>query len=137
MDGPTTDWKTAALAMMPDLAEEVARADTPYLLWIDLYEAFRAAYEPPVDHALIGRVYRYAKWCLDQPRGDRFEDDINTCACLCFYQNIPLLPRARDELGRWLTPEDFSTLRMVLRFHSDDAAFERIAAQFRPESPGG
>ena len=38
-----------------------------------------------------------------------------------------------DELGKWLAPEDFSALKEVLRFHCDDEAFERIAAQFPPE----
>jgi hypothetical protein len=134
MDWSSTDWKSAALAIVPELAGEIAKAETPYLLWIDLYQAFREAYDPPGNDALIGQIYRYAKWCLDQPRAERYEDDIRTCVCLCFYQNVPLLRPARDELGKWLATEDFSALKFVLRFHcDDDDAFERIAAQFRPE----
>jgi hypothetical protein len=131
MDWSPTDWKTAALAIVPDLAGEIEKAETPYLLWIDLHQAFRGAYNPPRNDALIGQIYQYAKWCFDQPQGDRYQDDIKTCVCLCFYQNIPLLPPARDELGKWLAPEDFSALEFVLRFHGDDA-FEPIAAQYRP-----
>ena len=132
MDWATTDWKDAGLAMVPEMAGEFERAETPYLLWIDLYHAFRQAYVPPADDALVGRIYAYAKWCLDQPRGERYEDDIRTCVCLCFYQNVPLVPAARDELGKRLAPEDFATLKSVLRFHCDDDAFGRISAQFGP-----
>jgi hypothetical protein len=133
MDCSSTDWKTVALAVVPDLTGEIVKAETPYLLWIEFYHAFREAYNTPRNDALIGQIYQYAKWCLDQPQGERYEDDVKTCVCLCFYQNIPLLPPARDELGKWLTPEDFSTLRFVLRFHCDGDTFERIAAQFPPE----
>jgi len=135
MDWSSTDWKSAALAIIPDLEREIGEAETPYLLWFDLYHAFREAYNPPGNEALIGRIYRYAKWCLDQPRGGRYEDDIKTCVCLCFYQNVPLLPQARDELGQWLAPEDFFALKEVLRFHCDNDTFERIEAQFRADDP--
>src|SRR3954470_18328235 len=115
MDCSSPDWKAAALAIAPDLAGLIGQAELPQHLWIELYGVFRGAYDPPGNDALIGQIYRYAKWCLDQPRGERYQDDIATCVCLCFYQNLPLLPPARDELGRWLTPEDFSTLEEVLR----------------------
>ena len=133
MSWSSTDWKSAALTIVPDMAGKIEEAETPYLLWFDLYHAFREAYSHPVNDGLIGQIYQYAKWCLDQPPGGRYEDDIKTCVSLCFYQNIPLLPRARDELGKWLAPEDFSTLKEVLRFHCDNDTFERIAAQFHPE----
>ncbi len=59
------------------------------------------------------------------------ENDLTTCACLCFYQNIPLLEAARNDLARWLAAEDFASLVEVLRFHSSSEVFEELARPFR------
>ncbi len=37
MHSALPDWKTTALAMIPDLAPEVEEAETPYRLWFALY----------------------------------------------------------------------------------------------------
>lgn len=128
------DWKTTALSTIPDLAPEIEEAETPYLLWFALHQAFREAYGQPRNDALIGPIYRYAKWCLAQPRQEAMEADLTTCVCLCFYQNIPLLEAARNDLARWLAPEDFATLVEVLRFHSSPEVFEELARPFRTDS---
>src|SRR4051794_35912458 len=47
MSWTTTDWRTTALTMLPDLAKEIEEAETPYLLWFELYGTFRGAYAPP------------------------------------------------------------------------------------------
>ncbi|WP_435009120.1 hypothetical protein P12x_000370 [Tundrisphaera lichenicola] len=130
MDWSSSDWKGAALAIVPDLAGEIEKAESPYFLWIELYRVFREAYNSTRDDALIGQIYGFAKWCLEQPRGERYEEDVKTCVCLCFYQNLPLLPAARDELGKWLQPEDFATLKLVFQFHCDDKVFGLIESQF-------
>src|SRR4051812_26106234 len=101
------DWKTTALSMIPDLTREIEEAETPSLLWFELYHAFRQAYAQPRNDPLIGQIHRYAKWCLSRPRTEALEDDLVTCVCLCFYQNIPLLEPARDDLARWLSAPDF------------------------------
>jgi hypothetical protein len=134
MDPAPLDWKTNALLLIPDLAPEIEEAQTPYLLWLSLYEAFREAYGQHQNDALIGQIYAYAKWCLAQPRHAVMEEDLTTCVCLCFYQNIPLLEAARKDLARWLTAGDFATLAEVLRFHSSPEVFEELARPFRTES---
>jgi hypothetical protein len=128
------DWKATALAMVPDLAPEIEDAETPYLLWFGLHQAFREAYGEPRNDALIGKIYGYASWCLSQPRADAMEEDLTTCVCLCFYQNIPLLEVARQDLARWLAPEDFARLVEVLRFHSGPEVFEELARPYRTGS---
>jgi hypothetical protein len=134
MDPAPLDWKTTAHSLIPDLAPEIEEAETPYLLWFSLYQAFREAQGPPRNDALIGQIYGYAKWCLAQPRHALMEEDLTTCVCLCFYQNIPLLEAARNDLPRWLTPADFAPLAEVFRFHSSPEVFEELARPFRTES---
>jgi hypothetical protein len=125
------DWKATALSMIPGLAPEIEEAETPHLLWLALYQAFREAYGPPPNDALIGPIYGYAKWCFTQPRLGAWKDDLTTCVCLCFYQNIPLLEAARNDLARWLTAEEFESLAEVLRFHCSPEVFEELARPFR------
>lgn len=140
MHAATADWKSTARGMLPGLAAEVEEAETPYVLWLALYQAFRRAYEGPrPDEAVVGPIYGYAAWCLGQPRAEAMEDDLTTCVCLCFYQNLPLLESARKDLARWLSPSEFARLVEVLRFHSDPEVFEELARPFRanPADGGG
>jgi hypothetical protein len=44
--------------MMPELAATIAAVETPYSLWFALWDAFRAAYDEPLDHSLIARIDR-------------------------------------------------------------------------------
>jgi len=53
-------WRDKARDVFPELASLVDAADTPYLLWIELREAFEAAYDKAhPDESLIQRVYQW------------------------------------------------------------------------------
>jgi hypothetical protein len=133
MNPAAPEWKSTALLMVPQLPLEIEEAETPYLLWFALYQAFRDAYQEPRNDELIGQIHAYAKWCLTQPRPAELEDNLTTCVCLCFYQNIPLLEPARNDLPRWMTPSEFAPLIEVFRFHSTPEVFEQLARPFREE----
>ena len=100
-------WRKKADEMFPELADRFAAADTPYLLWFELLYAFERAYDQtPQDESLIRRIYRYSKWCCEQPRGKNAEDDLLTCVAVCFYEHIPHHANARQDMPRWWRSED-------------------------------
>jgi hypothetical protein len=51
-------WHTEALRRFPGLTETLREADTPYMVWIDLWMAFADAYDHE-DQALIAGIYLY------------------------------------------------------------------------------
>jgi len=93
--------------MFSELASRLGAVDSPYDLWVELWLAFKDAYDAtPPDESLIKRVYRYSDWCCVQERGKTAADDLFTCVCVSFYEQIPLHPKARHDMPRWWRVED-------------------------------
>ncbi|EEF59124.1 hypothetical protein Cflav_PD1616 [Pedosphaera parvula Ellin514] len=113
--------------MFPELACQFEWADTPYLLWFELREAFEKAYEQtPRDESLIKRIYQYSDWCADQPRGETAEDDLLTCVAVCFYEHIPLHSAAREDMPRWWRAEDLAGEPSVFQYHLSEEQFREL-----------
>lgn len=116
-------WRETAAKMFPELTTQTSEAETPYQLWFDICSAFRKAYRPPRDESLIERVYEYAKWCEEAPRGETAEDDLFTCVVICFYEHVPDDKLTRADMPRWFTLKEVRANRAVFGYHIGDAGF--------------
>lgn len=120
-------WKTEAFSRFPELREQFAKCDTPYLLWFELRDAFHAAYDAsPRDESMIKRVYQYADWCCRQPRGKTADDDLATCVTASFYEHIPESPAALADMPRWFTLEDVWKMKDVFSYMVGNDGFQNI-----------
>jgi S-adenosylmethionine-dependent methyltransferase len=130
-------WRDMALQMFPELQDRIEDAENPYALWNDLIMPFEDAYErEPPDTSLIARVYKYARWCEDQPRAATAEDDLLTCIAVCFFEHIPKTPGARKDMPNWFSWEEFAANRRAFHYLVNDEEFaelEEIFAQHYPE----
>jgi hypothetical protein len=127
-------WRQKADEMFPELLSHFEDADTPYLLWFELREAFERAYDKtPCDESLIRRIYQYSDWCADQPRGRTAEDDLLTCVAVCFYEHIPLHPDAREDMPRWWRADDLRE-PSVFQYHLSDEEFRELRSFLSRES---
>jgi hypothetical protein len=92
-------------------------------LWVELKLEFTEAHIDPIDEELIGQIYDYASWCLTAREGDTA-----TAAVVAFYEYLPVEPRVREQMAKWLSAEEFSGLTEVFRYFLSDeehAAFIR------------
>ena len=127
-------WREKAEEMFPELVARFEEADTPYLLWFELREAFERAYEQsPRDGSLIHRIYQYSDWCADQPRGETAQDDLLTCVAVCFYEHIPAHPTAREDMPRWWRAEDLRE-PSIFQHHLSDEQFRELRSFLARES---
>jgi hypothetical protein len=125
-------WRETARQMFPELLEEIAEAENPWLFWFDLRDAFRRAYDAsPRDESLIRRIYAYSDWCFDAPRGKAAADDLATCAALCFWEHIPMHPAARDDMPRWFTLEEIVYSKGIFSYLIGDERFRELEEHFR------
>lgn len=125
------DWRHTALQLLPELAEEIREAETPYLLWIDLRLVFEAAYRSlPLEDSLIQRIYQFGRWCFSQPRGKSAEDDLLTCVFVCFFEHIPDCKAALDDVTRWLSSDDFAVLEGVFKETMTKKSFLSLSTHF-------
>ena len=103
--------------MFPELISRFEQADTPYLRWFELHDAFERSYEhAPRDESLIRRIYQYSDWCVIN-LGDRLPRMI----CLrvsrfAFMNTFPFIPlrakicRVGGTLGTWMANQAFSII---------------------------
>ena len=123
-------WRQKAEQMFPELQSSLEIADTPYLLWYELQRIFEQAYDQE-NASIIGRIYEYAKWCGQQPRGKTAEDDLLTCVTVSFYEHIPQHPKALEDMPRWFTQQEVETMKEVFSYYVGPDGFDRILAQFK------
>ena len=123
-------WKTEATKRFPDLVEWFADADTPYLLWFELFDAFQQAYKNPRNQDLIRRIYAFAAWCESQPPGSTAADDLRTCVTVCFTEHIPTIPEALDDMPRWFTREEVERMKEVFIYQVGESGYTEIVARF-------
>jgi hypothetical protein len=124
-------WKSEGRERFPELQERFEGWETPYLMWFDLSEAFAGAYRAePRDEGMIRRVYEFANWCTQQPRGRKADDDLLTCVALCFYEHIPESPEALKDMPRWLKRQDVLEMREIFSYHGGDEGFARVLEAF-------
>ena len=112
------DWRAKAREVFPEMGQAIDEAENPYALWIDLCLDFEKAYQEPRDEGLIRRIYSYAEWCEQQDRGETAEDDLLTCVAVCFYEHIPTIAGAREDMPRWFTLKDVEMSKGVFGYFS-------------------
>lgn len=62
------EWRQKSIAMFPELVPRLEGVESPSDLWVELWLAFADAYDhTPRDESLIRRIYRYSRWCCEQP----------------------------------------------------------------------
>ncbi len=126
---PSIEWHTEALRRFPQLTDSIERADNPYTVWIDLNAAFATAYAED-NESLIRAIYDYAGWCCRQPSGTTAEDDLGTCVACCFFEHIPIVPKAVQDMPRWWKREDVVSMKDIFSYHAGPQGYQQILARF-------
>jgi hypothetical protein len=130
------DWGREAFTRFPDLIEDLDFVSSPYDVWFVLTEAFKKAYKAPRNEDLISRIYAYAAWCCEQPRGETAENDLGSCVCVCFYEHIPQSPEALEDMPRWFSRADVLAMRELFSYHVGDKGFQRILQAYQRPGRG-
>lgn len=126
-------WRRIAIEKLPELQKEISTADGAYGVWIELrFELERIYAREIVDDSLIARIYQYANWCLCQPH----DDNLRTAVVVCFYEHLPMSPKVRQDVGRWLSEEDFRALRPAFCYHLSESEVEDFAREFIAQKQG-
>ncbi len=126
-------WKRTALEKLPEYRGLIEAADNPMALWIELHLKF----ERVSDDDLIRRIFEYARWCMKSSGEGRYLSDAGTAAVCAFYEHLPQNADIRCELPRWLTREEFASLREAFRYHLSEQEFSDFEAEFLDQTKKG
>jgi hypothetical protein len=125
-------WRTKALETFPELEDKIVETSGIVDLWIELYCLLQAAYEErPVNDTLIGNVYDYAAWCINQPQEKSADlEDPSSAAAVGLIENIPLNKQVSDDSYRWLSVETFAGCEALFRYHLSDEEYRKFSDEF-------
>ena len=124
-------WKQEATTRFPEFDETARDAwETPYLCWFDLLTALRNAYHAPRNEDLIRRIYQFAKWCNEQPRGKTAADDLPTCVAVCFYEHLPEDTNTLADMPRWFKWSEVVLMKDIFTYHTGEEGFRNIEKSF-------
>ena len=132
-------WRDEAFARFPELedrfllCEEAGSELSPHDVWEVLWEAFSEAHKAPRNDGMIRRVYEYCHWCVGQP----VEEDLARHVVVCFFEMIPTLSEAVEDMPRWWSRADVVATREIFSYIVGEEGFARILARFDrpPDSP--
>src|ERR1700679_1799256 len=92
-------WRRVALEMLPEYKENIAHAENPMGLWVEIGFHFQDAFGAS-DDDLVRRFFRYAEWCLDTAKQET--TDAPTAAWCAFYEHVPLVAGLPDKIHRFI-----------------------------------
>lgn len=104
--------------------------DSPGMLWIKLRSAFERAYEEPINEDLIARIYAFADWCVAQVDEPDLDFHLPTIVCTHFYEHIPELKPAREDIPRWFSMADVLSSREMFSYMVGEEGFQEILKVF-------
>jgi hypothetical protein len=120
------EWGKEAFKRFPELIDRFDSVESPGKLWIELRLAFDDAYKTPRNEDLIARIYKYAEWCCAQPSGTSAEDDLGSIVCVTFYEDIPTISAALEDMPRWFSREDVVLMKDTFSYMVGEEGFKRI-----------
>jgi hypothetical protein len=126
----SNEWRNEAFKQFPELHDYFQEIDNPYSLWEELIIAFDQAYEEPRNDGLIKRIYEYGDCCLSQPQGETAKDDLATCVAVCFFEHIPEIPEALEDMPRWFTREDVLEMKPILSYQVGEEGYAKVLDRF-------
>jgi hypothetical protein len=128
-------WRKTALEMLPEYRQQIEKSETPMALWVELQFQFSFNYKNHSDD-LIGRFYKYAKWCLESPHQGEYLSDAGTAAWVSFYEDLTLENIVQDDVYRWLSKEEFLKLEGAFRYHLEPKEFGEFKESFLEKRVG-
>ena len=124
-------WRRVALETLPEYSSLIDDAESPMALWVELQTKFMFLSEGGnPDENLIGRVFKYARWCFRSGRTERFLSDAGTAAVCAFYEHLPTNQAIRNDLHRWLSREEFNELSGAFRYRLFEGQFSDFESRF-------
>jgi len=131
-------WRQAAYEIIPMFRGRIDEAEDVGMLWIDISTELENSADEPLylsrtpDEETIASLFRYASWCLLS--GD---EKAENAAMVEFYEMLPVVPRIREDLHKYLSTEEFLGLKALFEYHLSKEEHEEFIREFLSRAGGG
>jgi hypothetical protein len=125
-----TIWQQSALEMWPEYERAIEEAEDPSDLWFPLWDEFLAVTYGTRDETVLRRIYAYAWWSLDHP------EEFIEPAVVWFYERLPNITRAREEMHHYLSVEQFNHLKDIWRYGRTEEEYAALLDELQSYRTG-
>ncbi len=121
-------WRRVALEKVPKLRRLIEAAPNVMALWIELQLklAYEDLYQSPSNEKTIAGIFDYASWCLNNSHNW----DTKTAVVCAFYEHLPQMKEAREELPHRMSMEDFLKLKERFKYLLTEEEHEEFVREF-------
>jgi hypothetical protein len=130
-------WRRVALEKIPNLRKVIEAAPNVMTLWIELQLqlAYGGLYQSSSSEKIIAGIFNYASWCLNESHNW----DTKTAVVCAFYEHLPTMKDARENLPSRLSTDDFLKLKQDFKYLLSDREHEEFVKEFmkRKTKPTG
>jgi hypothetical protein len=117
-------WRGKAIEHLPEFRDEIERAESPGMLWVEVGLWFHQAFSTH-NEDMMARVFLYAQWCVRSKHTETAEAPL-----YAFYEHLPKIGGAAKVLHRYLTQEEFNHLETFFRYLTTDEEFEQFKSDY-------
>ena len=118
-------WRKEAFDRLPELRKLLQVEKSPYLFLGEMVGILHQAYLR-ADEDLIRRIYEYAKWCMNAPRGVDASDDMLTIVAVSFFEDLPQFAEVRRDVGRWFPKEEIQIMKSIFTYHGTEEQYQEM-----------
>jgi hypothetical protein len=127
------EWKRKALAMFPDLRDELDEEDASiYTLFFELLPRCHEAHKNGDIRFELPRIYAYAEWCFHQT-----ENDLWNAAGVAFYEHLIDEPETQEAIPEWIKPDIFEGISGLFEWRLGSVAYQELQDRYRRLHPSG
>ena len=121
-------WRRVALEKIPKLRRLIEAAPNVMALWIELQLklAHGDLYQSSLDEKVIAGIFNYASWCLNKSHNW----DTKPAVVCAFYEHLPKMKEAREDLPNHMSMEDFLKLKEDFRYLLSEKEHEEFVKEF-------
>lgn len=122
-------WRKAALEKIPSRKDVITDSDVDSIgmFWVELDVVFHEAYNPKLkNEKLIEEIWNYAEWCLKESN----DADIQTVVITHFYEDLLNNKEVREELPKYLSKDDFLSLKEVFLYHNSEEKLAEYTKEY-------
>jgi hypothetical protein len=116
-------WRRVAFEMLPEFRDEIAQAEKPMQLWVEIGFRFKDAFRTG-DDDLVRRFFKYAEWCIDT--ANPHPTDASTAAWCAFYEHLSGVDGLPETLHRFMARSRFLQVKDAFGYHTSKEEFGRL-----------
>jgi 16S rRNA A1518/A1519 N6-dimethyltransferase RsmA/KsgA/DIM1 with predicted DNA glycosylase/AP lyase activity len=122
-------WRRKAIELFPDLQKEFEQPRaTIYSVFFELLPRVHLAHELG-DEEELRRIYGFAAWCFQQKSKDLWNS-----AGVVFYEHLVDRRTTRDEIPRWLAPDQFADLKELFAARMEPEKYQQLCDRYENQS---